>query len=85
MLVNLTFCIKTKKKMNEQLITSKIQQINSEILKQELLFFLDCLLAKQFIDEKAAKRIPKFGCAKGTFKMAEDFDKPSDDFRVYMP
>jgi hypothetical protein len=34
--------------MNEQLITSKIQQINSENLKQELLFFLDYLLAKQF-------------------------------------
>ena len=63
--------------MNEQLITSKIQQIYSENLKQELLFFLDFLLAKQFTGEKAVKRIPKFGCAKVTFKMAEDFDSTS--------
>jgi hypothetical protein len=74
-----------EQKMNEQLITSKIQQINSENLKQELLFFLDYLLAKQFTDKKAEKRIPKFGCAKGTFKMAGDFDEPLDDFKDYMP
>ena len=72
--------------MNEQLITSKIQQINSENLKLELLLFLDYLLAKQFIiDENAVKRIPKFGCAKGIFKMADDFDEPLDNFRFYMP
>jgi len=33
--------------MNEQLIFSKIQQLNSEPLKQELLYFLDYLLTKQ--------------------------------------
>jgi len=71
--------------MNEQLITSKIQQIHSENLKQELLFFLDFLLVKQFNDEKTVKRIPKFGCAKGTFKMADDFDEPLDDFKDFMP
>ena len=61
--------------MNEKLITSKIQQIQSEALKQELLSFLDYLLAKQSSDKPMVKRIPKFGCAKGTFKMAEDFDE----------
>jgi hypothetical protein len=71
--------------MNEQLIISKIQQINSENLKQELLFFLDYLLTKQYTDEKAVKKVPKFGCAKGTFKMADDFDGPLDDFKDYMP
>lgn len=71
--------------MNEQLITSKIQQINSENPKQKLLFILDYLLAKQFTDKTAAKRIPKFGCAKGTFKMADDFDELLDDFKDYMP
>ena len=70
--------------MNEQLITSKVQQINSENLKQELLLFLDYLLAKQFTDKNVIKRIPKFGCVKGTFKMADDFDEPLDDFREYM-
>ena len=71
--------------MNEQLITSKIQQINSENLKQELLVFLDYLLPKQYTDKKAAKRISEFGCAKGTFKIADDFDEPLDDFKDYMP
>ena len=33
--------------MNEQLIVSKVQQLNSEPLKQELLYFLDYLLTKQ--------------------------------------
>jgi len=71
--------------MNEQLITSKIQQINSDNLRQELLLFLDYLLAKQFTHKKIVKKIPKFGCAKGTFKMADDFDEPLDDFKDYMP
>jgi len=68
----------------EQLITSKIQQIDSENLKHELLFFLDYLLAKQYSEQKIVKRVPKFGCAKGTFKMADDFDEPLEDFKDYM-
>lgn len=70
--------------MNEQLITSKIQQISSQKLKQELLFFLDFLLAKQYKDEKTVKKSPKFGCAKGIFKMTTDFDAPLEDFKDYM-
>ncbi len=71
--------------MNEQLITSKIQQLNSEPLKQELLFFLDYLLTKQNTKPTwTTKIIPRFGCAKGTFKMADDFDAPLDDFADYM-
>ena len=30
------------------------------------------------------KKIRIFGCAKGQFKMAEDFDEPLDDFKDYM-
>jgi len=70
--------------MNEQLITAKIQQIHSEKIQQELAFFLDYLLANQ-TSEGTPKKIPKFGCAKGTFKMAFDFDTPLDDFKDYMP
>jgi len=71
--------------MNEQLITSKIQQLNSEPLKQELLFFLDYLLTKQNTKpSEGMKKIPKFGYAKGTFKMADDFDAPLEDFEEYM-
>lgn len=61
--------------MNEELIASKIQQIQSKAFKQELLSFLDYLLAKQSSDRLMVKRIPKFGCAKGAFKMLEDFDE----------
>ena len=71
--------------MNEQLIFYKIQQLNSEPLKQELLYFLDYLLTKQNSKPtESTKKIPKFGCAKGTFKMADDFDAPLDDFAEYM-
>ena len=28
---------------------------------------------------------PKFGSAKGLFKMAEDFDEPLEDFKDYAP
>ena len=72
--------------MNEQLISSKIQQLNSEHLKQELLFFLDYLLNQQNIeDQQETKKIPRFGCAKGIFKMADDFDESLEDFTDYMP
>jgi len=30
------------------------------------------------------KKVPVFGCAKGQFKIAEDFDAPLDDFKDYM-
>jgi hypothetical protein len=30
------------------------------------------------------RRTPVFGCARGKFKMTEDFDAPLDDFMEYM-
>jgi hypothetical protein len=30
------------------------------------------------------KKEREFGCAKGQFRMADDFDAPLDDFRDYM-
>ena len=30
------------------------------------------------------KRVPVFGCAKGQFWMAEDFNEPLEDFKDYM-
>ena len=30
------------------------------------------------------KKIPIFGCAKGQFRMSEDFDEPLEDFKDYM-
>jgi hypothetical protein len=34
--------------------------------------------------EPERKKERKFGCAKGQFQMAEDFDAPLDDFKEYM-
>ena len=34
--------------------------------------------------ETVQNKIPVFGCAKGQFKMATDFDEPLEDFRDYM-
>jgi len=42
------------------------------------------LLVKQFTYVEK-KRNPKFGCAKGTFVLAPDFDEPLEDFKEYMP
>lgn len=51
-------------------------------LKKEVNDFIDRLLSKQKRIDKIQK--PKFGCAKGRFKMAPDFDEPLDDFKEYM-
>jgi hypothetical protein len=51
-------------------------------LKAEVSDFIDFLLSKKKKAIKAKK--PKFGCAKGQFKMSADFDEPLDDFKEYM-
>ena len=33
---------------------------------------------------KVEKKKPVFGCAKGQFRMREDFDEPLEDFKAYM-
>jgi hypothetical protein len=74
----------TQMQHSEQLIYSKLSLLSSEPLKQELIFYIDYLLNKQFT-ESGKKRKPQFGCAKGSFIMAPDFDEPIDDFKDYMP
>jgi len=72
--------------MIEQQIYSKLFLLQSLQLKQELAFFLDYLLAKQFGEkEQSTKKVPVFGCAKGKFKLSEDFNAPIDHFDSYMP
>ena len=51
-------------------------------LKSEVYDFIDFLLTKQKTENKLNK--PQFGCAKGRFKMSDDFDAPLDDLREYM-
>lgn len=59
---------------------------SEEKLKAELTFYLSELLEeKESYQALKARRIPKFGCAKGKFRMAADFDAPIDHFDEYMP
>jgi hypothetical protein len=51
-------------------------------LKAEVYDFIDFLLSKQRKDDIEKK--PHFGCAKGRFKMSDDFDAPLEDFKEYM-
>ncbi len=51
-------------------------------LKKEVSDFVDFLLSKQ--SNTKLTKTPKFGCAKGKFKIAPDFDEPLDDLKKYM-
>ncbi len=55
-------------------------------LKQQLTDYLDFLLKNEMAKEQdKSKRTQIFGCAKGKFRMADDFDAPIDHFDEYMP
>ncbi len=69
--------------MSNRVLYSKMQMLQSDDLRNDLLLYIEFLLTKQ--KEKSTKRIPVFGSAKGTFKMSADFDEPLDDFKEYMP
>ena len=68
--------------MSNQVLYSKMQLLQSEELKRDLLLYIEFLLIKQKTENE--KRIPVFGSAKGTFKTSADFDEPLDDFKDYM-
>jgi hypothetical protein len=70
--------------INNLILYSRLQLLTSEHLQKELLLFVEKLLQKQFSTEPTAKRIPRFGCAKGTFQLTDDFDTRLDDFKGYM-
>ena len=56
-----------------------------ENLKSEVSDFIDFLLSKEIKDKKNTSiPKPKFGSAKGMFKMNDDFDEPLEDFKDYM-
>ncbi len=50
----------------------------------DFLHYLRLSLSQEKTEKKSFKKTPKFGFAKGTFKMAEDFDEPLEDFKDYM-
>lgn len=66
--------------------------IDRWMLPEPILSFVD---ADRIMVEREANRVvltpiedtprkPVFGCAKGRFRMAEDFDAPLDCFKEYM-
>jgi len=72
--------------MTDYEIYSRLFLLKSNELKQDLVDYLDFLPDKQFSKEESkTKRIPKFGSAKGKFKMTSDFNEPIDHFKDYVP
>jgi hypothetical protein len=67
--------------MTDIQIYNKLHFLNPS-LKKEVSDFIDLLLNKQKINDKAKK--PKFVCANGRYKMSPDFDEPLEDFKEYM-
>jgi len=65
--------------MDNTLLYSKLSHLPDN-LKSEVSYFIDFLLAK---NKKPNKRKPKFGSAKGMFKMKKNFDEPIADFKDY--
>jgi hypothetical protein len=72
--------------MRTSTLHAKINLLPQERLA-ELSTFVDFLLSRERLTQQTAepRRKPVFGSAKGTFKMAADFDAPLDDFSDYMP
>lgn len=65
--------------MDNTLLYSKLSQLPDN-LKSEVSDFIDFLMSK---NKKPNKNKPKFGSAKGMFKMKKTFDDPIEDFKDY--
>ncbi len=66
--------------MTNQTILNKVNSL-PEGIRAEIVDFIEFLTQKHGL---AKKRIPEYGSLKGTFIMADDFDKPLEDFEDYM-
>ena len=65
--------------MDNILLYSKLSNLPDN-MKSEVSNFIDFLMSK---NKKPAKHKPKFGSAKGMFKMKKNFDHPIEDFKDY--
>jgi len=65
--------------MDNILLYSKLSNL-PDSMKSEVSNFIDFLMSKS---KKPTKQKPKFGSAKGMFKMKKNFDDPIDDFKDY--
>jgi Protein of unknown function (DUF2281) len=66
--------------MSDVAIFSKLSNLPQN-LKIEVMDYIEFLEMKY----KTTKPHPKAGFMKGTFKMADDFDAPLDDFKISTP
>ncbi|MEP7255463.1 MAG: DUF2281 domain-containing protein [Ferruginibacter sp.] len=65
--------------MDNILLYSKLSNLPDN-MKAEVSNFIDFLMSK---GKKPVKNKPKFGSAKGMFKMKKNFDHPIEDFKDY--
>ena len=70
--------------MTQEVILRQIQMMPPN-LQKEVLDFIGYLFKKYNLEQNKPKnKRPKFGSAKGKYKMAPDFDAPLEDFKEYM-
>ena len=65
--------------MDTILLYSKLSSL-PDSMKSEVSNFIDFLVSK---NKKPKNSKPKFGSAKGMFKMKKNFDEPIEDFKDY--
>jgi hypothetical protein len=65
--------------MDNILLYTKLSKLPDN-MKSEVANFIDFLLNK---NKKTKPYKPKFGSAKGVFKMKKNFDDPVEDFKDY--
>lgn len=65
--------------MDNILLYTKLSNLPDN-MKSEVSNFIDSLLNK---NKKPLKTKPKFGSARGMFKMKKNFDAPIEDFKEY--
>lgn len=65
--------------MDNVILYSKLAHLPDNI-KSEVADFIDFLMNK---NKKPLKGKPRFGSAKGMFRMNKNFDLPIDDFKDY--
>lgn len=65
--------------MDTTLLYNKLSNLPDN-MKSEVSNFIDYLISK---NKKPKNNRPKFGSAKGMFKMKNNFDHPIEDFKDY--
>ncbi len=68
--------------MTDQIIFRQIELMPPS-LQKEVLDFIGYLLAKHNLEQKPSKKRPKFGSAKGRYRMAADSDAQLKIFKEY--